>query len=236
MRTDYAETNDNKLVRILRRYGLAYLLKRVLYRTVHQHAIRLLGPKAFAFRGKSYPYFRNGYNTTFINERAVEVPVFMEWLRQCKGPVLEIGNVLGHYEPIKWDVVDKFELFPGVQNVDVTDFHPPRKYGLIVAISTFEHIGFDEHPQDPAKLEQVIRHLWDNCLEEKGTIAFSVPLGWNPDLDRKLVEGGFPGFKVQYMQRTSWLNEWTECPVPQGYAAIKYDMFPRGLFIASAEK
>jgi cyclopropane fatty-acyl-phospholipid synthase-like methyltransferase len=34
-------------------------------------------------------------------------------------------------------------------NEGVVDFHPSKRYDIIVSISTFEHIGLDEKPKDP---------------------------------------------------------------------------------------
>ena len=43
--------------------------------------------------------FDHPYNTTILNERAVEIPVVMAWLYRGDplGDVLEVGNVLQHY-------------------------------------------------------------------------------------------------------------------------------------------
>lgn len=70
--------------------------------------------------------------------------------------MLEVGNVLSHYFPIHHDIVDKYEVCPGVINQDIADFLPQEKYDLILSISTVEHVGWDEQPQEPTKLLQVI--------------------------------------------------------------------------------
>jgi cyclopropane fatty-acyl-phospholipid synthase-like methyltransferase len=40
----------------------------------------------------------------------------------------------------------------GMINEGVVDFHPSKRYDIIVSISTFEHIGLDEKPKDPKKV------------------------------------------------------------------------------------
>jgi hypothetical protein len=58
--------------------------------------------------------------------------------------ILEIGNVLSHYFPVNHDIVDKYEKADGVINQDVVHFYSPKKYDLIVSVSTLEHVGWDE--------------------------------------------------------------------------------------------
>jgi hypothetical protein len=50
--------------------------------------------------------------------------------------ILEVGNVLQNYAiKIKRDILDKYDLTPGLINSDVVDFHPLEKYDFIVSIS-----------------------------------------------------------------------------------------------------
>ncbi|MDR4467711.1 MAG: hypothetical protein MRJ68_05315 [Nitrospira sp.] len=101
--------------------------------------------KTFVFDRKSYPYLYHFCNKTWKNERGVEIPIFRELLLEHDGQrVLEVGNVLSHYFPIHHDVVDKYEVAPGVINQDIVEFVPPERYDLILSISTLEHVGWDE--------------------------------------------------------------------------------------------
>ena len=45
-----------------------------------------------------------------------------------------------------------------VINEDITYFQPNHKYDLIVSISTFEHIGFDEDPRDTVKFWLLLKY------------------------------------------------------------------------------
>src|SRR3954451_22447894 len=76
----------------------------------------------FVVDGRERRLFVHRYNETWRNERAVEVPLVVEALDAH--PVLEVGNVLGHYGHCGHTVVDKYERAPGVLNVDVLDFAP----------------------------------------------------------------------------------------------------------------
>ena len=80
----------------------------------------LKGRRTFTFQGKAYKYLFRRYNTTYANERAVEIPIAMEVVRgHPEERVLEVGNVLAHYYPHHHDVLDKygvansFEVYQG---------------------------------------------------------------------------------------------------------------------------
>ena len=238
MRLDYAEINQNKLMRILRRNGLVYLFKRAVYRFFWGPVIRCLAPRSFSIQGEFYKYFRSSYNTTFINERTVEVPFFRKIIAGFQGKsVLEIGNVLSHYESAWWLVVDKFEKYPGVNNQDVLEYFPTQRHDLIVAISTFEHIGFDEHPRDPQKLSKVLDHLQLNCMSIGSQLWFSIPVGWNPDLDRKIFERELSYESCIFLERNTFLNTWRECKsVDAQWLNRPYRMFPTALLIIKMQK
>src|SRR5690349_15642495 len=75
--------------------------------------------KTFTFQGKTYPYFHHGYNRTWANERAVEIPIVWSPVLECRGKILEVGNVLGHYFPFDQAVVDKYEKGTNVINADI---------------------------------------------------------------------------------------------------------------------
>ncbi|MBH0190215.1 MAG: hypothetical protein HP492_00290, partial [Nitrospira sp.] len=125
------------------------------FRSLKMTLTRCVRTKTFRFGGREYDYLYHPYNRTWKNERGVEIPIFRELLLQHEGKrVLEVGNVLSHYFPIQHDVVDKYEVSPGVINKDIVGFLPQQTYHLIVSISTLEHVGWDEQPQEPAKLLQ----------------------------------------------------------------------------------
>jgi len=135
---------------------------------------------------------------------------------------LEIGNVLSHYYPVNHDIVDKFEKAPGVTNVDVRDYDPSKDYDLIVSISTIEHVGYDELArkaeesieskslQEPVRtaIRTAIENL-KNHLSRRGEIVITVPLGYNPALDRMLKEEKI-FTNIRYLKRISENNIWKE--------------------------
>ena len=101
--------------------------------------------QTFSLNGEEYRYFSHRYNHAYCNERTVEIPVALRYLKRHVGQrVLEVGNVLRHYVADQHLVVDKFERAPDVLNVDICEYAAPGKFDLVISISTFEHIGFDE--------------------------------------------------------------------------------------------
>ena len=95
-----------------------------------------------------------------MTERAVEVPIMQRIVDAHAGArILEVGHVLGHYGPVDHVVVDKYEQAPGVLNLDVLELAPLGEFDLIVAISTLEHVGWDESPREPGKAGEALTAL-----------------------------------------------------------------------------
>lgn len=178
----------------------------------------------FKFRNKSYPYFYHWYNFTWANERAVEIPIFLDILnihRNPKEKILEIGNVLSHYAPCNHDVVDKYERVEGITNKDVFKFRSPERYDLIISISTLEHLGWDESPKDPTKAVRALRHL-KTLLRPKGKMVVSFPLGYNDCLDKLLKQNKLPFTQRFFLKRIFPDNRWEEVNIGEASRA-KYD-------------
>ncbi len=181
------------------------------FRSFKMALTRCVRTKTFRFDGREYEYLYHPYNRTWKNERGVEIPIFREILLQHESQrILEVGNVLSHYFPIQHDVVDKYEVSPGVINKDIVEFIPQHKYDLIVSISTLEHVGWDEQPQEPAKLLQAIEHLRSACLAPGGNLVASLPVGYNKFFDGLLRDGKSPFTTQHLLKRISTQNYWVE--------------------------
>ncbi len=199
------------------------------FRFVKMALTRFVRTKTFRYDGRNYEYLYHPYNRTWKNERGVEIPIFRELLLQHEGKrVLEVGNVLAHYFPIQHDVVDKYEVSPGVINKDIVEFVPQQKYDLIVSISTLEHVGWDEQPQEPAKLLQAIDHLRSRCLAPNGSLVASLPVGYNRYFDGLLNSGQSPFTTQHFLKRISKQNYWMESDWEQ------VRNVPYGRFVAHA--
>ncbi len=176
----------------------------------------------FTLAGRRLAYLHLPYKLTWLTERAVEVP-FMRALVAEHEPqdVLEIGNVLSHYGPVDHLIVDKYETAPGVANRDVLDLKDLGRYKLIVAISTLEHVGRDEEPQDPDAAARALNSL-TGMLSPGGRLALTVPLGYNPDFDRHLRSGEVPFSQLTAIRRTGPGPRWREVAAQEAWG-VPYD-------------
>lgn len=166
--------------------------------------------RVLTFQGKQYPYVYRQYNATYSNERTIELPIAWEAVQQhSPDRVLEIGNVLAHYYPIRHQVLDKYEVAPGVLNADVVDYRPDTRFDLIVSISTLEHVGWDEEPRDPPKFLRAVENL-RNMLAPGGRLLVTLPIGYNSEVDRCLEQGDIPFLTIGFVKRISPDNQWRE--------------------------
>ncbi|MBM4241944.1 MAG: class I SAM-dependent methyltransferase [Euryarchaeota archaeon] len=185
--------------------------------------------KKFLFKGDYYSYFYHRYNTTWRNERAVEIPIICKILKEYQNKqVLEIGNVTSHYFRFDHDIVDKYEKAYGVINLDVVDLRPSKKYDLIISISTLEHVGWDENPensteslQDPTKILLAVKNLKD-CLVSGGKLIGTVPIGQNRYLDKLIRNGNLQFDEQYYLKRISKDNKWVQTNAEDAYTK-EYD-------------
>ena len=182
-------------------------------------------PKSFfPFQGKKLPYFYHRYNTTWKNERTVEVPIIMNYVKDFPNKrILEVGAVLIHYYPVKWDILDKYERGPSIWDIldkygrgkeiinkDVIDFKPLNKYDLIISISTLEHVGFDEDVKDQKKIIKAIKNLKEKCLNQKGRMIITMPIGYNPETDGLLFANKLGFDEKIFLKRIRKENQWKE--------------------------
>jgi hypothetical protein len=165
--------------------------------------LRARNLRGFRFQGRRHRFLVARYNATWCNERQVEIPVVLHELDRSapeeRAAMLEVGNVLGHYGVRGHPVVDKYERAPGVLNEDFLDHRPARPYRLIVAVSTFEHIGWDEPDRDAGKFRRALRHA-EALLAPGGRLLATVPLGHNPEVDR-FVEDPPATHEVAFLER-----------------------------------
>lgn len=170
------------------------------------------GRPTFQFAGQTYAYLRHWYNVTWLNERRVEIPIIRAVLeRERDVRLLEIGNVLSHYDrTLVHPVVDRYQR-PNRENAfaeDAETFTHGAPYDLIVSISTFEHIGHDDVPRDEDKIRRTAQHV-RGLLSPHGSLVFTAPIGYSPSLD-KLVDEGDGFLERRCLRRINAENEWVE--------------------------
>lgn len=171
--------------------------------------------RKLSFQQKEYKYFYHKYNTTWRNERAVEIPIVWDIVKSCKENILEVGNVLSHYFAVNHVIIDKYEKSENVITEDVTEICLSKKYDLIVSISTLEHVGWDENQSDHKilyeheKIIHAIAKLKEN-LSPKGKIVVTLPLGYNHELDALLKNRKIRFDRLFCLKRISKDNRWIE--------------------------
>jgi SAM-dependent methyltransferase len=195
------------------------------------------GRGRFTLAGEEHTYLFHPYKFTWLTERSVEVPVAQAIVdRHPAERVLEVGNVLARYRPQRHLVVDKYEQAPGVLNRDVLDLDGLGPFDLIVAISTLEHVGWDEEPRDPDKAIEALRGLL-RLLAPGGRLVLTVPVGYHPGLDAALQSGAFPLASATAMRRGRLGPRWREVP-PADVWGTPYDFLlysARAVVIATIE-
>jgi hypothetical protein len=150
----------------------------------------------FTWMGRELPYLDHPYNTTALNERAVEVPIALSWSARREGEGLEVGNVLSHYAEVSHRVIDLYEEAPGVDNVDV--LAAEGRYDWIVAVSTLEHVGWEKQGAGNTRWEDedtpwgpIAAHgRLLGMLKPGGRMLVTVPFGQHPYLDGAVLSGG----------------------------------------------
>lgn len=155
----------------------------------------------FEWDGETLGYADHAYNTTRLNERAVELPIVEWWLRGTDGlRTLEVGNVLGHYGigPAR-TVVDRYEQAGDVLNVDVFDV--TGEWDRIVSVSTLEHVRWDEPGGRVAGGgAEAVEHLL-GLLSPGGRMLVTVPTGWNGPLDEWLLRPSVAPSNARTLER-----------------------------------
>lgn len=177
----------------------------------------------FSFAGQSFRYFSHHFNHTYFNERIIEIPIALSYLEKYAGRrVLEVGNVLSHYGAFSHTVVDKYEKAPGVVNADILDYAPAYPFDLIISISTYEHIGYDENRyanqgQYSAERDNLLRALacTKRLLAPGGVFLLTAPLGYNPALDELVYRDQLGLTTALFMKRMTRDNRWAEVPLTE---------------------
>lgn len=219
----------------VKRFGWGELFLLPLRILLSRVVIPFLHRRRFTFQGRDLEYFYAHYNVTWCNERCIEVPIGRDYLERFAGrEVLEVGNVLSHYGTCRHSVLDKYERGPAILNADIIDHRPTHPPDLILSLSTFEHIGFDDDTGGSSgeKIQAAVsacRGLLAPC----GLLAFTVPLGYNPELDRLIEQDALGQDRGWFLLRRD-AREWEE--VARGVAiGTSYGRpypFANALFVA----
>lgn len=220
----------------VRRFGVMEVFKKPVRTMLAPLIIPRLPSREFGFQGEKLKLFYHAYNMTWACERCVEVPIGRRMLERADpSKVLEVGNVLGHYGAIRHTVLDKFERSEGVINEDILQYAPSGRFDLILSISTFEHIGFDDEAEggSGAKIQEAIQACL-RLLTSGGTLVLTLPIGYNPELDQMIAANELGAQRATYLKRVGGLD-WEECSKSAALASPYKSRFPYANAIMVAE-
>ena len=207
----------------VRRNGLAEVFLIPLRMGVSPVLIPLLPRREFPFEGRMLAYGYHRYNVTWANERALEIPIARAVIEGIASEcLLEVGNVLSHYLPVRHTVLDKFEAGAGVVNEDILSWNPGRSFDLILSVSTYEHIGFDDDDRDPtgARILEAIQRS-RGWLNPGGRLVLTAASGYNPAFDALVAGNRFGADRRHFYWRATW-GRWEVCDEAR-YLATHYN-------------
>lgn len=179
---------------------------------------------------REFPLFDHPYNATLTNERAVEIPIALDFMARAMGRGLEVGNVLAHYftdEQLapRW-VVDKYEEHAPADPLDV--FAITGSFDWILSISTIEHVRHgDPEPPNPWGAIAAV-HYMRGLLAPGGRMLITAGLGQNPTLDEWLHEESM-SWDASLTGCTDWTvltRERTDDPRVNTWTQLEYHDFP----------
>jgi len=166
----------------------------------------------FEFDGETLDYCRDVYNATEFNERAVEIPIARRFIAE-HGLDLEVGNVLRHYGHTSHRVIDRYDASdPHVENLDIFDI--PGHHGTVVAISTLEHVRWDEPRREASEAIRALDHL----ISISDHLFVTVPMGYHPALDTHLLYGAHGAARCSTLIRSPDGWKQTDRPTWRRYA------------------
>jgi hypothetical protein len=216
----YREMNDPRIVkgfRVIKREGVlvfiqrfSRFLKRKLLIVLTPFVIALTRPGKFLYNKERLTYFRHVKTVTWTNERAIEIPIIMNYIKKFSSKkILEVGAVLPQYFPkIKKDTIDKFEKGKNIMNIDVLDYKPIKKYDLIVSISTLEHVGYDDDVKNPKGTINAVNALKENCLATGGKMVITLPIGYNQNVDKLIFSNELAFDEKVFFKKKNAFNKW----------------------------
>lgn len=181
---------------------------------------------SFYFKWIKMKYFCHLYNTTYRNERAIELPILDYIINDNLNnttKILEIWNVLSHYKNISlldYTIVDKFDNNKSIIKEDAEFFNNNKLYDLIISISTFEHIWFDDDIKDSNKSLRTFNNM-KKLLNDWWKMIITIPVWWNKDIDKKIFDWEFDFNENYYYTKNKW--NWIES-TKENTINLKYDI------------
>lgn len=136
--------------------------------------------ESFFFQGREYFYFNHPYNKTRINERAVEVPISINFADKFSENLIEVGCVLPYYFDSNHEVIDLVDEHPKSKKEDAVNFNYSGRN--VLSISTVEHVGSSDYGIEEKEQNAAVK-LCQKIFSESLNYFITWPLGYNKNLD-----------------------------------------------------
>jgi hypothetical protein len=169
--------------------------------------------RATELLGEPIPLHYEFRRWAWRTERCVEIALGRRFLAAHQpANVLEVGNVMplagfrGH------SVLDKYEMGEGVINEDIVGFTPGRSYSLVLSLSTLEHVGLDEEPQDLNKAANALLSM-AALVEPDGALVVTIPVGYHRRLEQTFTGADSVFDSVTLLVKTSRMARWEHRPL-----------------------
>lgn len=186
-------------------------------------ARRVRSEPSFTLNERRLAYHDSWHNWTWLNERAVEIPVAQTALAAAPAEhTIEVGAVMNHYGAHSHRIVDKYETGPGIEQLDIFELPPKPDYELVLCISTLEHVGWDEPNRDAELALLATEHL-KRLVAPGGQLLVTVPVGYHPRLDAAIRSGELQFDDVRALRCRYPSTLWREVD-PSTVSDAKYDM------------
>tara|TARA_B100000029_G_scaffold389840_1_gene386356 strand:+ start:56001 stop:56666 length:666 start_codon:yes stop_codon:yes gene_type:complete len=196
-----------------------------------------LRKSTFEFKKKTLSLTYHRHGATWSSERALEISIAKFYLDYySEKSVLEIGNVTSQYFDVQHLILDKYEEPEDTKLIidqDIIEFTTEKKFNLIISISTIEHIGFDDDGESREKIPLAILKC-RKMLKPDGILIMTVPLGYNPDMDKFIANDSLGWRHATYFRRYAYL-QWSQCNKEEALRGRYGTPFPYGNCIMVAE-
>ena len=147
----------------------------------------------------SFDYFKHNYNSTWTNERHIEVSLGIYFLNKFNFNCIEIGAVMPHYDYISKLVIDPRDDYQNCYRINALDHSYINEN--VLSISTIEHFKIDEFNR--TDYDSII--CLYKIINEAKNYLITWPIGYNKILDNFTKLSNIPRFIIK---RKNIENEW----------------------------
>lgn len=147
----------------------------------------------------SFDYFKHNYNSTWTNERHIEVSLGIYFINKFNFNCIEIGAVMPYYDYTSKLVIDPRDDYQNCYRINALDHSYINEN--VLSISTIEHFKIDEFNR--TDYDSII--CLYKIINEAKNYLITWPIGYNKILDNFTKLSNIPRFIIK---RKNIENEW----------------------------